>query len=61
MENLVVGLKQAKWLVSAAVAVLAVFSLSFGNIAVAEEEKKKKELLAQKKAEEEKSPGISIF
>lgn len=42
MENLVVGLKQARWLVSTAVAVIAVFSLSFGNIAVAEEEKKKK-------------------
>ena len=42
MENLVVGRKQARWLVSTAVAVLAIFSLSLGNMAVAEEEKKKK-------------------
>ena len=41
MGNLIVSLKQAKGLVSTALGVLAVFALSFGNIAVAEEEKKK--------------------
>ena len=42
MGNLIVSLKQAKGLVSTALGILAVFALSFGNVAVAEEEKKKK-------------------
>ena len=42
MGNLIVGLKQANWLVSSALGILAVLSLSFGNLAVAEEDKKKK-------------------
>ena len=41
MENLVVGLKQAKGLASAVVGILAVFALVFGNITIAEEKKKK--------------------
>ena len=42
MGNLIVGLKQANWLVSSALGILAILSLSFGNLAVAEEDKKKK-------------------